>query len=177
VVAIAITTLSPVTESATEPDMAYPTIREPAWSDILVDTAFELAAAAVIVCALLFFLLAGRNKFLRKLVRFTPGFRRKKALAQIARGIENQPSTYLHAFAFNNFILGCAVAGALSLLTSTVSSSGSPFVKTPASSAACDTRSTGSHKLLQRLPIWAKFRGAAARHLTAWALKPEASFA
>lgn len=92
------------------------TIKEPAWSEILVDTAFEVVVGAVIVFALLFFLLAWRNRFLRKLVRITPGFRRKRTLAQIARGIENQASSYLLGFAFNNFILGCAVTLALSLL-------------------------------------------------------------
>jgi predicted PurR-regulated permease PerM len=92
------------------------TIKEPAWSDILLETTFELAVAAVAIVALLFFLLAGRNKFLRKLVRIAPGYRRKRALAQIARGIENQASAYLLAFSFNNAILGCAVFVALSLL-------------------------------------------------------------
>jgi predicted PurR-regulated permease PerM len=105
-----------LTNGAPDDEAVEVTIREPAWSDILVDTAFEIAVAAVIVFALLFFLLAGRNRFLRKLVRITPGYRRKRALAQIARGIENQASAYLLAFAFNNFILGCAVAVALSLL-------------------------------------------------------------
>ena len=92
------------------------TIKDPAWSDILIDTVFEVAVAGTIVFALLFFLLAGRNKFLRKLVRITPELRRKKALAQIARGLEHQASAYLLAFSFNNFLLGCAVTVALSLL-------------------------------------------------------------
>jgi predicted PurR-regulated permease PerM len=92
------------------------TIKEPAWSEILVNATFEFVVGAVIVFALLFFLLALRNRFLRKLVRIVPGFRRKKTLSQVARGIENQASAYLLAYAINNFILGCAVTLALSLL-------------------------------------------------------------
>ena len=105
-----------IAATATDDEALEVTIKEPAWSEVLVDTAFELVVGAVIVFALLFFLLAGRNKFLRKLVRITPGFRRKRTLAPIARGIENQASSYLLGFAFNNFILGCAVTLALSLL-------------------------------------------------------------
>lgn len=91
-------------------------IKEPAWSEVLMNATYQIVIGGIIVFALLFFLLASRSLFLRKLVGIVPRFRQKRILVQIARSIETQASAYLLGFALNNLILGCAVAGTLYFL-------------------------------------------------------------
>jgi predicted PurR-regulated permease PerM len=70
----------------------------------------------VVVAALLYFLLASADGFLRAVVRVLPHFRDKVRAVAIAREMEQKISQYLLAFTVNNLILGLVTGGAMALL-------------------------------------------------------------
>jgi predicted PurR-regulated permease PerM len=70
----------------------------------------------VVVAALLYFLLASADGFLRALVRVLPHLRDKVRAVAIAREMEQKISQYLVAFTLNNLILGAVTGGAMALL-------------------------------------------------------------
>jgi predicted PurR-regulated permease PerM len=70
----------------------------------------------VVVAALLYFLLASGDTFLRAVVRVLPNLRDKVRAVAIAREMEQHISRYLVAFTFNNLILGVATGLAMALL-------------------------------------------------------------
>lgn len=70
----------------------------------------------VVVAALLYFLLASGDGFLRALVRVLPNLRDKVRAVTIAREMEQKISRYLVAFTINNLILGVVTGGAMALL-------------------------------------------------------------
>lgn len=70
----------------------------------------------VVVAALLYFLLASGDGFLRALVRMLPHLRDKVRAVAIARQMEQQISAYLLAFTINNLILGVVTGVAMALL-------------------------------------------------------------
>jgi predicted PurR-regulated permease PerM len=70
----------------------------------------------VVVAALLYFLLASGDGFLRALVRMLPNLRDKVRAVAIAREMEQQISRYLLAFTLNNLILGAVTGAAMAVL-------------------------------------------------------------
>lgn len=70
----------------------------------------------VVVAALLYFLLAAGDGFLRALVRMLPHFRDKVRAVAIAREMEQKISRYLVAFTINNLILGLITGVAMALV-------------------------------------------------------------
>ncbi|HVS13084.1 MAG TPA: AI-2E family transporter [Thermoanaerobaculia bacterium] len=76
----------------------------------------SMAATAGVTVALLYFLLASGDLFLRKLVHVLPRLRDRKRAVAIARQIESDVSTYLVTITLINIGLGAAVAGAMHAL-------------------------------------------------------------
>lgn len=70
----------------------------------------------IVFAVLLYFLLAGGDLFLQKLIKVLPRFRDKKRAVEIARETEASISTYLFTVAIVNIAEGVIVAGALYLL-------------------------------------------------------------
>jgi predicted PurR-regulated permease PerM len=70
----------------------------------------------VVVAALLYFLLASGDGFLRALVRVLPNLRDKVRAVAIAREMERQISQFLVAFTINNLILGVVTGLAMALV-------------------------------------------------------------
>jgi len=70
----------------------------------------------IVVAALLYFLLASGDGFLRALVRVLPHLRDKVSAVAIAREMEQKISRYLVAFTINNLILGVITGVTMALL-------------------------------------------------------------
>jgi len=70
----------------------------------------------VVVAALLYFLLASGDGFLRAVVHVLPNLRDKVRAVAIAREMETKISHYLVAFTINNLILGVVTGVAMALL-------------------------------------------------------------
>ncbi len=82
---------------------------------IFAGTQTFLGAAAVVL-ALLYFLLATEDLFLRKLVRVLPRLEDKKRAVEIARQIQRDVSIHLATITLINVALGLAVWGVMHLL-------------------------------------------------------------
>lgn len=82
----------------------------------LFDNLLDVAAGAVILFFLLFFLLASEDTFLRKLVRVTPILNDRKNIVGMVREIEYAVSSYLFSLTLINIGLGVAVGIMLALL-------------------------------------------------------------
>jgi predicted PurR-regulated permease PerM len=105
---------------------AAPPVRRPAVAvevqpastlrDRLLSGGFGLAADAVVMIILLYFLLASGDLFLRKLVRVLPRPEDKRRAVEIARHIEEDVSAYLGTVTLIHLALGAAVALVFSLL-------------------------------------------------------------
>jgi predicted PurR-regulated permease PerM len=107
-------------ESATDMDRAPDTrevvVRGPSLVSRVFGTTEALLAGMLEVVVLLYFLLAGGDLFLQKLIKVLPRFRDKKRAVEIARETEASISTYLFTVAIVNIAEGIVVAGALYLL-------------------------------------------------------------
>ena len=79
-----------------------------------------------VVAALLYFLLAAGDSFLRAFVRLLPNLRDKVRAVAIAREMESNISRYLVAFTINNLILGAVTAVAMALLGMPYTRQGDP---------------------------------------------------
>jgi predicted PurR-regulated permease PerM len=90
---------------------AAPTLRER-----LLSGGFGLAADAVVMLILLYFLLASGDLFLRKLVRVLPRLEDKRRAVEIARQIEQDVSAYLGTVTLIHLVLGAATAVTFALL-------------------------------------------------------------
>ena len=86
------------------------------WTGTLFTQTQGLAAGALVMLILLYFLLASGDLFLRKLVRILPTLEDKKVAVDIARQIEDQISTYLLSVALINAGLGVTVTIAMYLI-------------------------------------------------------------
>ncbi|HVR97236.1 MAG TPA: AI-2E family transporter [Thermoanaerobaculia bacterium] len=78
--------------------------------------ATELAAGAVVMVTLLYFLLASGDMFLRKLIRVLPRLSDRKRAVEIARQIQSDISAYLFTITLINIALGLAVWGLMTLI-------------------------------------------------------------
>ena len=76
----------------------------------------ELVVGAGVMLILLFFLLASRDLFLRKLVTVLPDLHDKKLAVEISRQIESSISTYLLTITLINSCFGAAIGGCMYLL-------------------------------------------------------------
>ncbi len=88
-------------------------VARPTLTDTLLSQTQEFLAGAVVLIALLYFLLASGDLFLRKLVRVIPRLQDKKRAVEIARQTERDISTYLYTITLINAILGGVVAFAM----------------------------------------------------------------
>jgi predicted PurR-regulated permease PerM len=85
-------------------------------SGALLSHAQTIVAGIVVMLALLYFLLASGDLFLRKLIRVLPTFDDKKRAVDIARALQSDVSVYLSTVTLINIGLGLAVSGAMALL-------------------------------------------------------------
>jgi predicted PurR-regulated permease PerM len=92
------------------------TVKGPTLADRLLGTSQAVAEAALEVVALLYFLLAGGDMFLEKLVKMLPRLGDKRKAVSIARTIESSISTYLLTVAVINVSEGALVAVAMGAL-------------------------------------------------------------
>lgn len=91
-------------------------IKGPSLTSRIFGTTEHLLAGGLEVIILLYFLLAGGDLFLQKLVKVLPQFSDKKKAVEIARETESAVSTYLLTVAVVNVGEGAVVAGAMALL-------------------------------------------------------------
>ena len=107
-------------ESATDigqpPNSREVVVRGPSLVSRIFGTTEAFLAGLLEVVVLLFFLLAGGDLFLQKLIKVLPRFRDKKRAVEIARETEASISTYLFTVAIVNIAEGIVVAGAMYLL-------------------------------------------------------------
>jgi predicted PurR-regulated permease PerM len=82
----------------------------------LLGSTQEFLVGTGLVFALLFFLLASGDLFLRKLVSVLPSFHDKKLAVEISHQIEQDVSRYLLAISCINAVFGAAVGGSMYLL-------------------------------------------------------------
>jgi len=82
----------------------------------LLGSTQEFLVGTSLVFALLFFLLASGDLFLRKLVSVLPSFHDKKLAVEISHQIEQDVSRYLLAISCINAVFGAAVGGSMYLL-------------------------------------------------------------
>lgn len=85
-------------------------------SGALLSQAQAIFAGVAVMLALLYFLLASGDLFLRKLIRVLPTFDDKKRAVDIARALQSDVSVYLSTITLINICLGVAVGGAMHLL-------------------------------------------------------------
>lgn len=88
----------------------------PSVSSRLFGTTQRIAAGLLEVCILLYFLLAGGDLFLQKLIKVLPHFSDKVKAVEIARATEAAVSAYLSTALLINLVEGAVVAGVLWLL-------------------------------------------------------------
>lgn len=91
-------------------------VRQPSLISRIFGTTQRFVASALEVIILLYFLLAGGDLFLQKLVKVLPTTGEKRKAVEIARMIESSVSTYLVTVAIVNVIEGAVVAVAMWLL-------------------------------------------------------------
>ncbi|HEX2162666.1 MAG TPA: AI-2E family transporter, partial [Thermoanaerobaculia bacterium] len=91
-------------------------VEEQSLSAALLEQAQAMAAGAVVMLALLYFLLASGDLFLRKLIRVLPTFDDKKRAVDIARALQSDISVYLSTITLINVAEGLAVGCAMYLL-------------------------------------------------------------
>jgi predicted PurR-regulated permease PerM len=91
-------------------------VRGPSLVSRIFGTTEVFLAGTLEVLILLYFLLAGGDLFLQKLIKVLPRFRDKKKAVGIARETEASISTYLFTVALVNVGEGVVVAGAMYLL-------------------------------------------------------------
>jgi predicted PurR-regulated permease PerM len=91
-------------------------VRGPSLASRLFGTTESLLVGALEVLVLLYFLLAGGDLFLQKLIKVLPQFRDKRTAVRIARETEASISTYLLTVTMVNAGEGLVVAAAMHLL-------------------------------------------------------------
>jgi predicted PurR-regulated permease PerM len=82
------------------------TVNQPSLGIRLANRATEIAAGALVMFILVFFLLASGDMFLRKLIKVLPSEESKRQGAEIARALQGEVSRYLTTVTFINLGLG-----------------------------------------------------------------------
>lgn len=85
-------------------------------SGALLDQTAAILGGVAVMLALLYFLLASGDLFLRKLIRVLPTFEDKKRAVDIARALQTDVSVYLSTITLINICLGVAVGTAMHFL-------------------------------------------------------------
>ncbi len=98
------------------PQPAEVVLKGPSLGERLFGTTRSVAAGAIEVILLLYFLLAAGDLFLEKLIKVLPQFGDKKKAVAIARETEASISTYLVTVTCINVCLGVVIAAAMWLL-------------------------------------------------------------
>lgn len=91
-------------------EVAEVTVRAPSLAEKALSQATYALSAAAVVLVLLYFLLAGSDTFLRKIVHLLPRFTDKKRAIELVRRAENDISRYLLTITLVNLALGCIIA-------------------------------------------------------------------
>lgn len=86
------------------------TVRPASLAQTLFTQATYAVSSAAAMLVLLYFLLAGSDGFLRKIVELLPTFSDKKRAVQLMRQTEGEISRYLLTITLINALLGCSVA-------------------------------------------------------------------
>jgi len=101
---------------ATAPDEATQVVvmpRSVTLRELLLNETTRFTIGAVTTLALLYFMLAMGDKFLRRLVAALPDFRTKKQAVEIAHQLQSDMSHYLLTVSVINVAFGAIVAGAM----------------------------------------------------------------
>ncbi|MEP7011487.1 MAG: AI-2E family transporter [Acidobacteriota bacterium] len=89
------------------------TVNQPSLGIRLANQATEIAAGALVMFILVFFLLASGDLFLRKLIRVLPTMASKRQGAEIVRALQGEVSRYLMTVTFINVGLGASTGLAM----------------------------------------------------------------
>lgn len=89
------------------------TVNQPSLGIRLANRATAIAAGALVMFILVFFLLASGDMFLRKLIKVLPSQESKRQGAEIARALQGEVSRYLTTVTFINFGLGASTGLAM----------------------------------------------------------------
>ena len=89
------------------------TVNQPSLGLRLANRATEIAAGALVMFILVFFLLASGDMFLRKLIKVLPSEASKRQGAEIARALQGEVSRYLTTVTFINLALGASTGLAM----------------------------------------------------------------
>lgn len=91
-------------------------VQGPTLKDILLGSTQALITQSVVIFTLLYFLLAGGDLFLKKLVKILPRVRDKRLAEQIAHETERSVSSYMLTITVINLCLGIATGLAMFLI-------------------------------------------------------------
>jgi len=89
------------------------TVNQPSLGIRLANQATEIAAGALVMFILVFFLLASGDLFLRKLIKVLPSMESKRQGAEIVRALQGEVSRYLVTVTFINVGLGTSTGLAM----------------------------------------------------------------
>lgn len=89
------------------------TVNQPSLGLRLANQATEIAAGALVMFILVFFLLASGDLFLRKLIKVLPSMESKRQGAEIVRALQGEVSRYLTTVTFINLGLGASTGLAM----------------------------------------------------------------
>jgi predicted PurR-regulated permease PerM len=84
-------------------------IKHPGFADTILTGTQEVVAKSSVMFILLYFLLASGDMFVRRLIKFFPGLRKKKRVVKITRTVEQHISRYLFTVTVINLSMGTAV--------------------------------------------------------------------
>jgi predicted PurR-regulated permease PerM len=84
-------------------------IKHPGFADTILTGTQEVVAKSSVMFILLYFLLASGDMFVRRLIKFFPGLRKKKRVVKITRTVEQHISRYLFTVTVINLSMGIAV--------------------------------------------------------------------
>jgi predicted PurR-regulated permease PerM len=98
-----------LTSLGADPKTQKVEVKKPGIGEVVLSQTQEFLISAVVMLALLYFLMASGDLFLRKLVNVLPRFEDKKRAVEISRQIEHDVSRYLLTVTLINASLGTAL--------------------------------------------------------------------
>lgn len=84
-------------------------VKQPGIVASVRDTTAEVLVGIFLTLVLLYFLLAGADRLLEKLVELAPAWRHKRSIVQMARDVQQSMSSYLFATTCINVVLGIVI--------------------------------------------------------------------
>lgn len=91
-------------------------LEQPGMASFLLNTSTAVLAAGAVTVVLLYFLLAGGDGFLGKLVELSPTWRNKRHVVAMVSDIQHAVSRYLLTITAVNIVLGCVIGIAMWLI-------------------------------------------------------------